>query len=286
MSDSQTIPGAPTYGVPPSTIMGNLKPGLGPAQPISITDLASAVAATGMVANPGAPAATVGATGSYTLASITVANGLVTSASNGSASGGGLFSQVLSSTPTSAGTGLTTWVNQSTTTVADTATGVLLTGVATGSSNTTRISARSLASPSTPYTYTALLAIAPSNVIFPWCGIGWYDGTKFHVFSYFWNGSAMALRVDRWSNTTTFSATDGSSTIPPATGFVWLRIEDDGTNVTFSWSIDGANYITMFTVAKSTGYLGSTGYSNVVWYINPQTASTNVLATLMSWAKT
>lgn len=43
-------------GVPANSLLGNLTPGTGPARPITLQDVAAAVASTGMVASPGAPA--------------------------------------------------------------------------------------------------------------------------------------------------------------------------------------------------------------------------------------
>ncbi len=45
----RTVPGAPTYGVPPGTVLGNLGVGDGPAVPISISvELLHQLAAAGM----------------------------------------------------------------------------------------------------------------------------------------------------------------------------------------------------------------------------------------------
>lgn len=46
----------PTFGVPARSLIGNMGPGVGPAQAVSMEDVAIGVAATGIVASPGAPA--------------------------------------------------------------------------------------------------------------------------------------------------------------------------------------------------------------------------------------
>ena len=56
-------------------------------------------------------------------------------------------------------------------------------------------------------------------------------------------------------------------------------MRDDGTNVSFSFSQDGVNFLDLYTVAKSAGYLGATGYSNLIFFINPG-PGVNGLATL------
>jgi hypothetical protein len=49
----------------------------------------------------------------------------------------------------------------------------------------------------------------------------------------------------------------------------------------FSFSQDGANFLTLETVAKSSGFLGASGYSNIAFFANPLASHT--IATLMSW---
>jgi hypothetical protein len=49
----------------------------------------------------------------------------------------------------------------------------------------------------------------------------------------------------------------------PLYGFIWLRLADDGTNYTMSYSFDGVHYLTITTGTKSAGWLGITGYSNI-----------------------
>jgi hypothetical protein len=135
-------------------------------------------------------------------------------------------------------------------------------------------------------TITALLAenYAASAVASGIIGmaIGWTDGTKLHVVQY-QNGN---LLVSRYTNSTTFSANDFSSgqtyaQLPMAP--MWFRIKDDGTNVFFYWSTDGANFQQLYTVAKASGFLGGSGYSNVLFGANSNGAI--CMATLMSWTQ-
>lgn len=197
--------------------------------------------------------------------------------------GGGLFGQVLSATPTAASTGLSTWLNQGTASVADGTAGIVLTVPAAAGDS---LRARSKASPSTPYTISALVAIEASNETFQLAGIGWYDGTKLHTIHMTYNGS-WNLEVGKWTTATAFSAADVSATPRPGPGRIWLQIADDGTNAIFRVSSDGATFRDVFSVAKASGFLGSSGYSNVVFFANRNntTGTSTAYATLMSWTQ-
>lgn len=222
-----------------------------------------------------------GVDGSYSLKRLSGVWSLV--AAGGGASGSGLFSQVLSATPTAASTGLSTWQAQNGASVADAATGITITGASASNSNWNM---RTKAAPGTPYTITALLAenYAAAAVATGIIGmaIGWTDGTKLHVVQ-FQNANYL---VSRYTNATTFSANDftGGNAFPQLpTSPVWFRIKDDGTNVFFYWSTDGANFQQLYTVAKASGFLGGSGYSNVLFGANSNGAI--CMATLMSWTQ-
>lgn len=200
------------------------------------------------------------------------------------AAGGGLYSQVLSATPTIASTGLNTWRNQGTATVTDIATGMLLSAPSTAGDN---LVIRKKTAPATPYTITALVALASKAMNnAQTVGLGWDDGTKLHVIiNQFSNGNlGSILYVGKYTNVTTFNSADFQSTAAPPNP-TWVQINDDGTNVAFRWSVDGANFETLYSVAKTGGYLGAGGYGNPCFIVDPKNASGNVLGTIMSWTQ-
>lgn len=180
--------------------------------------------------------------------------------------GGGLFGQILSATPTAAGTGLSNWLNQGTATHADVATGLTLTNPSTAAV----VTGLTKTAPTAPYTVKVLLSKTHVyNSGFPGAGVGWYDGSsKLHVINVQGDGSGHSdnrFDVEQWNSPTSFnasSATSGSQSPMP----VWLQLKDDGTNVSFSWSNDGVNFLAIYSVAKSSGFLGSTGYSNIIFF--------------------
>lgn len=205
-------------------------------------------------------------------------NGTVSSA-------GGLFSPSLSAVPTIASTGLTTWVNQSPATVADSAAGVVLT---CGFSFTSAFHFIKKASPTPPYRIKALIGLhSPSPNQYQGFGFGWYDGTnklQLAKLQYENTYPSPHLIVVRQSNPTTYVSSDftGPSVFPNP---IWIMLRDDGTNVWFFWSADGVNYLThSYMIAKASGYLGSSGYAHIAFGVDPN--NQNTTATLMSYEET
>jgi len=193
-------------------------------------------------------------------------------------------SQVASVTPSAATTGLSTWLNQGSATVTDSAVGVSIDSPSSGAS-TDSVKARYKTAPSTPYTITTLIAATRNSTTFSGVGIGWYDGTnKLHVINYdINNGGSPRLEVQKWTNPTTWSANDLTSQTNAFAQPIWLQIKDDGTNASFGFSQDGANFLQLFSVAKSSGHLGASGYTNVIFFVNPRGGQT--IGTLMSWTQ-
>ncbi len=185
--------------------------------------------------------------------------------------GGGAFSGALSALPTKSGTTLNTALGGAT--ITDTAAGVLITGTSGSGAYTTTV-------PGTPtYSITALIACAQIASV---PGFGWTDGTKIH-FCYttpFGSGDRRFL-VQRNSNITSFSATDVSTPTYYLSEQQWFKIRDDGTTVYFMFGVDGINFFTFFSVAKSSGYLGSGGYTHI--FVGSPGGSGAEDNTVLSW---
>lgn len=213
---------------------------------------------------------------------ISNAAGAITIAVTGAGGGPGLYGPVLSATPTSAGTGLTTWLNQGSAVVTDSAVGLNINAQASVNDS---ITGRYMAAPSPPYTIRALIAATRNSNSWNSVGLGWYDGTnKLHTLSYVTqNGSAPTFQVGKYNSPTSFSGTDVFSSPNEFAQPIWLQLHDSGTNVTFAFSQDGTNFVQVFAVAKSSGWLGTSGYSNVIFFLNPLGSRT--LGTVMSWTQ-
>lgn len=180
------------------------------------------------------------------------------------------------------------WVNQGSSTVVQAVSGqaILLT-IPSNASLNWRLQA--ITAPSTPYTITAQIyggttIQAASNSSL--CGLYFYDGTKLYGIEYLNQGAGYNIRVEKITNVTT----DGSTPAGPnGTGFQnaflypqWLRVKDDGTNLVFSYSADGQNFIQLFSEAVGTYMtptkVGFGGLSNV--------GAINLDVNLLNWLQT
>ncbi len=217
---------------------------------------------------------------------LAAAGGIAISNSPGSitiSSAGDLYRQVMSATPTAAMTGLGNWLNQGSAVVSDSAVGICIDAPTSGTS--ANVSGRYAAAPTAPYKITALIAATRNSTNYSGVGIGWYDGTnKLQTLQYMINnGSAPVLVVNQYNSPTSASANNAVSSANVFSQPIWLQIADDGTTVSFLFSEDGANFLSLYSVAKSSGFLGASGYSNVIFFVNPQGGRT--LGTLLSWTQ-
>ena len=196
------------------------------------------------------------------------------------AAAGGLYSQVMSTTPTSASTGLTTWLNQGGSGVSDSAVGVCIN---TPSSVGANIAGRYKTAPATPYTVTALVARTSESISYAGIGIGWYDGSAMlQVISLVDNLAGPAfIEVESWNSVSSFNTANYSGQKDGKSQPIWFQIEDDGTSVYFRFSNDGANFLEVYSTLKASGFLSS--YADVIFFANPQGGQ--VLGTLMSYAE-
>jgi hypothetical protein len=206
----------------------------------------------GLTGGPVTAAGTIGIDVSSSVAGqVMTSNGPSTSPSWAAPTRGGLWANQLSATPTASLTGLSNLAGTGAAT-SNTAVGQYISGTSGG------VAAYTMSVPATPYSIAALIA---TNAGVP--ALGWTDLTKYHFIFSAASGPGNVI-VQANSNLNTWSAT--SANIGSGTGnfkMIWLKIRDDGANVTFSYSNDGVNFRTAYTAAKSTAFLGAFGYSHI-----------------------
>jgi hypothetical protein len=165
---------------------------------------------------------------------------------------------------------------------ADVANGILFSNASgIGSDN---VSFLSRAAPTAPYTVTAFFALhqLPQN---GGSGLGFSDGTKFQTLT---TDNQHGFLVQNFDNDTTYDSNEGENTfsaeqgVPQFAPLLWLRISDDGTNVHFYYSVDGVYFVAIYSVAKSSGFLESSGYTHVGPTFNPH-GSYAAACSLVSW---
>lgn len=265
-------PGGSTNSIQYNSGTGTLS-GLGP-----LTDGQIVIGSTS-----GAPQAQTLTAGSGV--AITYGMGGISIATSGPPIAAGLYRQVMSATPTASSTGLATWLNQGTSTVTDATVGVTMDVPPIGAT-VANVTGRYKTAPTAPYTITALIGATRSSNNSNAVGIGWYDGTnKLQLITLtMLSGATPIVEVSKWNSPTSYVGVDFSSNHNGYSQPIWLQIRDDGTTVSFSFSMDGANFLPVFSTAKSSGFLGASGYSNVIFTANPRGTS-QTIATLLSWTE-
>ncbi len=181
-----------------------------------------------------------------------------------------------------------TGVNMSTSTVTDQSGTILLRAIA-ASGNNCRI--QELTAPSTPFTY---------NAAFHFCGLrGGSDDNVFLLFGFresstsklsmilfgTFSDEANVLAVQNYTNSTTFASSIRATQCFGLIGSeMWLRIEDDATNLKFYASGDGENWMTLGSVGRTSHMAGG---PNRIFYgvLNGNNTVNEALGRLIHWSK-
>lgn len=194
----------------------------------------------------------------------------------------GLYRQVMSAPPTQASTGLSSWANQSISSVADTPVGMTITSPSGASGNMSCLykSASGIAS------VTALMSVTtpPGNgSVNPGALIGFYDGTKLEVLTLFSVGNnSTYTAVYRWNNTGSYNSSPfamvGHSSMSSP---LWTRVEISEGNLRYLVSSDGYNF-TLLRSNSVTEFLSEATYV-VFGAMKPPVDSCH--ASILSWAE-
>lgn len=185
--------------------------------------------------------------------------------------------------------GLSTWVNQGSSSVA-TGNGMLtVIGAATGSGGNQVLLVKT--APATPYVITARLRAIVVNRTFQGFGLCFRESStgKVHTLDYVVTvtgsssaGGARVLRSTKYTNATTFSADYLLTSFHVAPE--WFRLADDGVNRLVSVSPDGVNWFALHTIGRTDFLL--TGANQVGLVISTENAATPNVApilNLLSW---
>lgn len=173
------------------------------------------------------------------------------------------------------------WINQGGASVDTTYGGIYLAVPAAAGVNW-RI--RKLAAPSTPYTITACFLLDTFGADNAYIALGWRESSSSKIVTFgLQMNTGSRLKVDKWTNETTFSATyidfiarSGSSSC------AWLRITDNGTNRICSVSSDGQHWIAVHTVGR-TDFLTA---NEVLFGGQSQNGTYDAGFSLLSWKQT
>jgi hypothetical protein len=148
------------------------------------------------------------------------------------------------------------WVNKGTSTDTQTTTGgAILLNVANNAALNWRII--QVAQPSTPYKVVVQIRCGSAYVNSQTCGIYFYDGTKLEgIEDLTQSGFSNTGRVEKITNVNTDDSTAASSTnsavsvagVSPE----WLQLRNDGATMSFDYSMDGENFVNLFSEAVGT----------------------------------
>jgi hypothetical protein len=169
--------------------------------------------------------------------------------------------------PGSSLSGSWTWINQGTATA--TVANSYLTISNAGNGVTNSISAIYQAAPATPWTVVAKISlIARIAANFPEVGLFLMDSVSSKVifFEMAGNNPGEVLNIAHFTNPTTFGAVVFTESFP-LKNYLYLKIQDDGTNLKYSVSPDGQAYVQMFSEGR-TSFL-TNGANRVGLGVNP-----------------
>lgn len=137
---------------------------------------------------------------------------------------------------------------------------------------------------SPPYTITAALLTGRGIVSFARNGIILYNSTSGKAVSWGWIGTNQ-MDVSQWPSLTNLSPSQqyrNSDSCIVVSDLEWWRIQDDGTNRKYYWSLDGTAWIQFYSEATAT-YISP---SHAGFFGNSYTSNYTEDPSLISWKVT
>jgi hypothetical protein len=189
-----------------------------------------------------------------------------------------------------AGTGFAAFTTtQGTATISDSPIGIVLADTDQG---TDTIRAACKTAPATPYTLKgkfSLTALYGGTVdsADSWGGFAWRSASNGHLQAYGILNEAInlvpALFSIDFSDPTTYGGSSEANFDTWQTT-IWISLSDDGTNASLGYSMDGINFNQLYSVAKSSGFLSATGYSQVCIFVSAHGSAAKL--SLQSYSQT
>lgn len=181
------------------------------------------------------------------------------------------------------------WVNQGSASVTQ---GKGIVFLAVPGAGGTNVRGRVTSAPAAPYVITAAVMPSLPGGTHAFAGIGFRESSSGKIFDlHIYNnggGTQEVIRVVKWTNETTVSTVPVARGVVAQRGPVWLRIEDNNTNVIFSTSPDGVNWIQLFSEARGSFMSGGGGPTQVGLFAEIEDTSTvgGLAASYLSWEQT
>jgi hypothetical protein len=177
------------------------------------------------------------------------------------------------------------WVNQGATTKSTTNGGVRLDFPAVASDNA-RLRVKT--QPATPYTITAAFFIdqLPLENYFAG-GLAFRESGTSKIVQWTIGYTGQQIRVINWTNETSFSSSAFNrdmAGIIALSSIVWLRIANDGTTLSYSYSVDGYNFRVLTTTLVGAFFTTAPNQVGFGGYVNNGTYTSGL--TLISWKET
>lgn len=175
-----------------------------------------------------------------------------------------------------------TWVNQGTATVSNNSYGGWhLNAPAVGASDNNRMLVTSIPG-TTPWSFIVRLNVLTLSVNYTDAGMTIRESStgKFYRLGFGVSG----VVVDRWSGPTSFASNEMSPTaISHGTPIRWGKISYDGTNIVFSVSHDGLNWMQLRSVGKTSYFTSGPDQVGVVANANQASGGLSCGVSVLSW---
>lgn len=138
---------------------------------------------------------------------------------------------------------------------------------------------RTTSLPATPYTITARLTGTTPTINYIRMGIGLRESATGKLRT-ICTSSGLNLAVETWTDAVTYGGAVKQFTFYRA-GDLWLKIYNDGTNITWSYSGDGIYFDPVDVAVKANGF--TTAADQGFFFIDTNNATLGASVTLLSW---